>query len=620
MRSPHETQTNAPPRRMGSAPGWIAAAALAIHAALVLNTARVQSTTMDEVVYAAAGYARLTAGAGDPNPEHPPLMKLLLGTAWLGSGIVVPPPRDSVHPDPFQIGYHVLYDVPERAAGLLMRARIVPLVLSLLCGVAVFLVARRSFGPAAGAFAALLYALDPLGQAHAGLATLDMGLTAAAFVAMAAVLPALERGRYGWVLAAGVATGVALGVKATAVVLLPASVAVALAPAMAGGAGQRSALARRLLRLGTVLGIAGAVGCIACLPDGPSAWVRAWILQVEHARRGHEAFAAGAYSSRGWWWYYPFVWLIKTPIPLLFASAAGVLMLTRRFRAEPAVSTTVTAFPLLILAVALASPLALGARQLLPAVPFLAVAGGAALARAWRTRVGKSVSVVLVGWLAVGTLMVQPHSLAYANEAAGGPRRLHRLLADSNVDWGQAVPALAEEVARLPVRTLWFDYFGNALPAAHGLSAYRRIGGPGHGPDARADGIRPDGRELLAVSTTLLLDVYGTDRGAHAWLRERDIMALPGYSIALFDITGDAEAYRRLANTAERVGDVQSAAEAWARALEHGGPDSRVYAGISRVYLTVGAPAEAAQACAQAMALSPGLDPRACREVPRDGR
>jgi len=41
----------------------------------------------DEVVYPTSGYAYLTTGDYRMNPEHPPLLKLLTGAAWLGTGL-----------------------------------------------------------------------------------------------------------------------------------------------------------------------------------------------------------------------------------------------------------------------------------------------------------------------------------------------------------------------------------------------------------------------------------------------------------------------------------------------------------------------------------------------------
>ena len=54
----------------------------------------------------------------------------------------------------------------------------------------------------------------------------------------------------------------------------------------------------------------------------------------------------------------------------------------------------------------------------------------------------------------------------------------------------------------------------------------------------------------------------------HAWLRERTPWRWAGNSIALYDITDDAEAHRQLARMAERMRDPLTATEARRRAVE----------------------------------------------------
>jgi hypothetical protein len=54
------------------------------------------------------------------------------------------------------------------------------------------------------------------------------------------------------------------------------------------------------------------------------------------------------------------------------------------------------------------------------------------------------VAVVGLAWSAVGAISAWPHGIAYANELAGGPEHIHELLSDSNCDWGQGLPDLAD--------------------------------------------------------------------------------------------------------------------------------------------------------------------------------
>jgi hypothetical protein len=546
-----------------------AALLLAGHAAMVLHQAWNQSPTYDEPYYASAGWARWAGGKAGLNPEHPPAVKLWLGAWWLGT----PLPHPSRVPgfataDQWTFGPHALYDHPKLARGLVFRARAAVLVLSLLLGTGVLLTARRWFGDRAGLLALAIYVLDPLVVANAGLATLDLPVTAAIFGSAALTAWALDGGRWPRVALAAVVTGLALASKGTALMTVPVVGLLALAPLLRRGGPEPGEIRRRLARALAVL--LGAVGVLilASLPaGGPAAWWGALAAQRAHAAAGHATFLLGEYGMRCSPWYFPVAWPLKAPLPLLAAGLSGVALVAARMRRAPEVATLLLAPPALLLAAGMTSGICNGVRQLLPVTPFVAVAGGAALAALSSRAAGRWLTGGALAWAAVALLRVHPDAITYSNELAGGPSRTWERLTDSNVDWGQSLPSLRAALKDEPVRTLWLEYFGTAWPPAHGVERYRRIRDPRFRagqilPEPRKDGLAPAGRELLAVSATSLVDVYVPDRDLHAWLRARTPWAWAGHSIAIYDITGDAEAFRRLAEMADRMGDRTTAAEA----------------------------------------------------------
>lgn len=118
------------------------------------------------------------------------------------------------------------------------------------------------------------------------------------------------------------------------------------------------------------------------------------------------------------------------------------------------------------------------------------------------------------------TALIWPNALCFVNEAWGGPRDGYRLVSDSNYDWGQGVPELAEWTRRHPETRLEVWYFGtdpkiNELPIQvvplHDLPIekpedVRRFV---HGP-------------LLAVGTTLIYGqgITSEHHRAAAYLRQ----------------------------------------------------------------------------------------------------
>lgn len=599
----------------------LAASLIAAHVALALHGASVHSAVFDEVVYAPAGYAYLTTGDYRLNAEHPPLLKLWTALPWIGTGLSTQGTPGWEASDQWRFGIAMLFESGHDPRALLARSRAMIVVLSAVAAVGVFLTARwtaalvdpRGSGSVAGMTALALYAFDPLVIGHAGLATTDVGGASLFFLASAATLRALRVGGRGVTVAAGVLTGAALASKFTAVLLLgllPVAAWLAARPDAVSRPGHAS---RPWGTAGWIAVIAGAVLVATYGPAGPARYVEGLGMLLYHGEVGHPAYAFGHYGREGWWWYFPAAWAVKTPIPILAASLAGVAVLAAQWKRGAAAAVPLLLAPAAVAAIASGSSLNLGVRHLLPATPFLAVAAGVAAQRVWRFRAGRAAVVAVVAWLAIGTARVHPDEIAYANEVAGGPERLWTRLADSNVDWGQDLPALVREVSRAPLRMLYLAYLGTADPAAYGLPAYVWIPSFDMIPKRSARGPDPEGREWIAVSVTNLLGVYSASHDAYAWLRERRRAAFPGHSIALFDITGDAEAHRTIGAIALSYGEAAAAATALLRAVELRPDDGAAWEDLARANAELGRFPEARECCVEAARLMP--DSVATREL-----
>jgi hypothetical protein len=137
--------------------------------------------------------------------------------------------------------------------------------------------------------------------------------------------------------------------------------------------------------------------------------------------------------------------------------------------------------------------------------------------------------VVTVGF---STWRVAPHPLAYVNEAFGGPERAWRLVADSNLDWGQDLARAAPSTRVVPAagqswRPVWLLYFGTADPAAYGVDAVVLT------PSTRT--VRPErvrGRVLVSASVLALYDTPIVQR-----LRsEGELIGQVGHSILVYEL------------------------------------------------------------------------------------
>jgi hypothetical protein len=190
----------------------------------------------------------------------------------------------------------------------------------------------------------------------------------------------------------------------------------------------------------------------------------------------------------------------------------------------------------------------IGLRFVLPVYPFLFVCASrlatSDLRPNWKGLVLLGVPLVLT---VVSSLKVAPHQVAYFNELVGGPRKGFIYLGDSNLDWGQDLKGIKPFLEKEGVSIIYLCYFGTAPPTHYGVR-YQYVPGYPTVPEAQPE-VLPVGsrRELLVISMSNLQGIYLTDRTRYHWLYSRTPFGGIGYSINVYDLTGDSVAHSELA-------------------------------------------------------------------------
>jgi len=114
--------------------------------------------------------------------------------------------------------------------------------------------------------------------------------------------------------------------------------------------------------------------------------------------------------------------------------------------------------------------------------------------------------------------------LVRARDLGGGARGGWRHLVDSNLDWGQDLPALRDWVDAHGGTPVYLAYFGTADPKAYGIP-YRKVVRV-HDFEPGEPSVRPGSGDTLAVSATLLAGVYlDEDREVADEVRRRGLVA-----------------------------------------------------------------------------------------------
>ena len=285
----------------------------------------------------------------------------------------------------------------------------------------------------------------------------------------------------------------------------------------------------------TTLGVAlGWVGKRLSLPAHP--FLLGLTDVATHDLGGHEAYLLGTVSQKGWWYYFPVVFALKTPAATLallgFAVVLFLFALARAgprrwsLRRIPFEWVVLTLTPSVYFAFSMASQINLGVRHLLPIYPFLFVALGAA---AMKTKWSRRALPVLLLALAIESAAIYPHYLSFFNLFAGGAANGPKYLVDSNADWGQDLKNLKLYVERNRIDKLCICYFGRASMGYYGIHSYEAV----PSTEEMRMGAKPDC--VAAVSATPLVGAY-VGRERFRWLRERQPMAKIGYSIYLYDL------------------------------------------------------------------------------------
>lgn len=410
--------------------------------------------TNDEFGHFASGLEYVANHVYRYDLEHPPLARVLAaGIPYLAGA------RPAGQPDRSFEAQTVLVRSgnPDHMVAL-ARAGMLPFFV-LACAV-VYFWCRHYFGNSTAAAATALFTLLPPVLAHAGLVTTDMALTAglgAAFLALTlwAESPTWKRT---WIL--GFALAFAALTKFTALPYLPASTLLALTvylalewPGVAGLKGLARERAPKLFAaavLGSFLIWAGygfsygyVSGWDLHLP-APE-FFNGILTVVGHNNQGHAAYLLGEYSPTGWWYYFPVVLTVKTPLGFLLLAGLGLWVCWRK--RTKACYWLPVAFLAGVLLPAMYGNINIGVRHVLPVYVGFSILAAMGLLRLARWSPVPAAAVFV--WIGVSGALAHPNYIPYFNELA--PAEREKVLVDSDLDWGQDFERLARRLHELGV-------------------------------------------------------------------------------------------------------------------------------------------------------------------------
>ncbi len=509
---------------------------------------RHMSATFDEIVLVAGGLRGLEHGQWDMITGQPPLMMYAYGAAARTASPRLPPEKGEVWgvERGWEYAQTLFFRLGNDPVLVLDRARLVGAALVVLLVLAAGLYGAWMGGPTAGALAALLVAAIPDVLAHGGVAYNDLPLALAFLVALWAMDAAVRRPSPARGAVAAVTVGLALGVKFSALALAPVALLLVAAEATVRPRDRQWWID---LGVSVVVGLLALWATLMLLYRGDptlTLFRLGFLRTVLHTEGGHPgaAYLLGRTSATGWWYFYPVVFLFKTPAAfqgLLVVGALGLVRALRRrdggagarwrsvarWRGRGAMLGAAVFGTFLM-----ASHLDSGFRYALPVLPLLAVLAAPGLARVWERSVrGRVVVGVLVAFQIASVASVYPDFLAYTSVWAGGRDRADRVLLDSSLDWGQGLLELRRFMSEEGVGRVRLSYFGSAMPSAYGIdyvplpSFFRLQNGEDGGPPPR----------FTVISATTLHGLYLQGHDPFASYRSRVPYRVLGHTLFVYD-------------------------------------------------------------------------------------
>ena len=494
-----------------------------------------ESSTWDETHYFGLGKYLLTHGRWDVPGSilHPPLSFYLHSIPLMF--VATDPTVWRTDPSGTNSAeYRGKADVPRGQAllsapenrdnRLLNFARMMMVLTGALLAWFVYRWSSELYGSLAGLTATMLCCFCPNILANSRLITPDIALTTFSFISLYYFWKISRAGRMRDAIIGGIFFGLALLSKFTALLLLPIFAALIIAAWLP----TRTANLRGYL-------IFGAVG-LFILAAGYGMNLEPFFsgigYQFAHSQAGQPTFLFGKYAATGWWYYFPLAFLIKTPVVLLIFLVLAAVLAVRNGKTSFLTKESFLIIPALgFVSYFCFSHHPVSLRYILPIYPLLFVfASGVSCLLLSRKSFALGF-LLAAGWYITASTIIHPHYLAYFNEFVGGPQNGYKYLVDSNLDWGQDLKGLGTFMRERGISRINLSYFGTDVPGRYGISYYRL---PSLVLRPNPDGSSVPAKDWVAISATNLQGTPFKDRDTFAMFRDRQPVAMIGYSIFIY--------------------------------------------------------------------------------------
>jgi hypothetical protein len=538
-----------------------------VFVSLATTSAVRKSPVADEAAHhVPTGYVFLKTGDFVYATDSPALARYIASFPLLFMDVKLPPERSFwARDDRAEFSREFLYDLNRNIVGkIIFFARMPMIALGAFGGIFLFSWTKRRYGSQIAVLTSIFYFLSPNILAHARFATTDIAAIVFIMCSVLTFWDFLKSLRYKQSLIAGVFLGLAMMAKYSALLLLPlyfvlvfiifiarilskeknsgsiflmflVFLSVSFLVLWAGYAFEFKPFLQDALRpegkvdffksiLHRVFPSASngfmdkSINALYTVPMPLSSYILGVIGVLKHGIEGARTFFMGVWKQAGHPMYYLLAFFIKTPVPVIVTFFLGTFFLITRKEKR-----LLGVYLLFIIAAffvtASRASLQLGLRYVLPVYPLIFVISAIGLSLLFqRGYLSKILGIVFVVWLFAVQIFIWPDYLSYFNELIGGPKNGYKYLRESNLDWGQDLPALRDFMAKENIDYVKLDYFGEGDPSLYDIKS---------GTIKRFEKEKP-GDFVYAISVNYI--------DGYPWTQRKKPDARAGYSILIYDL------------------------------------------------------------------------------------
>lgn len=507
----------------------IAIALLLLMFVLEISSVNLESQIIDEGVHLTAGYSYLVQKEIVLNPEHPPLAKIL--PALLIAPMNPAFPWDNLeNSNQWNVAGQFFYDVGNNADKMLFWGRLPAILFSLILGWLIFIWCRELAGSAAGLMALLLYIFDPNILAHSRYITTDIAITLGFVSSLYFFYKYTQNPSKKNLLLFAIIFALTQVIKFSALLLWPLIIFYGLISTLKA---KNYLYAIISAFLATVLVI------VVVYFFQPFPYIEGIKALAEHEAGGHYSYLMGEYDEHGFWYYFPFAFLVKTPLLTLFLLIISISLFINYIKNKkqivgswfaklkqfikniPLIYWMIVGFPVFYFIISMINRINIGIRHLLPIYPFIFMFISITLykIKIKKIKIFKIIFSVLIAGLIIESIIIYPNYLPYFSPLIGGSNQGHKYLLDSNLDWGQDLKKLKNYLNDNNISDpVYLSYFGKASPDYYEIN---------HLP------LEPHIKKgWIAISIQKML----LPEADYNWLLEKEPVAKIGGSIYLYHI------------------------------------------------------------------------------------